>query len=213
MAKLPTHKWTPNTPDIVTLQYDTPFENKKDDGVYYTYTVSVNGEDKYAYASPDLHRLIQATNAKKGDTVSVTKYMEGSKFSSWSVTKDDYISVKQGDAPMRTNTPQKPVSDNAPDWDAIERRKQLNIISGQSMNLAVNTVLSLMNETDKDIMSKADKWDSKQVNDFYKLVEVTHNRFYNMLASMNLYDPQVEPQPANETTKPSQDDKVDDLPF
>ena len=178
MAKLPTHKWTPNTPDVVTLMYDTPFENKNDDGVYFTYTVKVNDVEHYCYASPDLHRMIKAVDAKKGDTISVTKYMEGGKFSSWHVTKDDYISVKQGDVPMNQTTPPQAQLDNSPNWDEIDRRKQLNIIAGQAMNLAVKYVME----------KKGSIEDAPRYRDM----------FFKMMAEFVIVDPLKQPKDEKE---------------
>lgn len=71
----------------VTLKYDTPQEVEGKFGTQYRYSVTIDGTDYTIFATPGLHRAIENTGAKAGETISVIRIGEG-KDTRWDIVHE-----------------------------------------------------------------------------------------------------------------------------
>jgi hypothetical protein len=192
----PKHEWQGNVEYLIEYLFNEPFEKEGDNGSYYQYSIKSDGVEKVMFASPDLKVRMDALGSLKGDQLKITKQVDGKRFVSWLITKvsdnpeHSYAEVKSGNAPMKSKVTYGETEDER--WVKINRDKQLSIIAGQSMNLAVKTVLELIIANCPQV--NAEEFDLEVLK--YR------DKYYDMMANFN----PAETQAANETDE-------DKLPF
>ena len=155
----------------VTLRFDTPKEVEGKWGPQYMYGITVEGTDYTLYATPGLHRSIQETGARQGETISVIRFGEG-KDTRWDVihTKDfsaknsahgnvdPFITPQERNAPKRDagvvfheNMMRYQIAWNmAHDFlQQVEGQGDLNAVAFTFYKMAQDAQYDLLNEDDK----------------------------------------------------------------